>query len=496
MKPISSRQQVRELDRILIEEVGIPGACLMEVASRGVARVVCRDHAAAASRGVVVLCGPGNNGGDGYACARWLHHWGVPVRTWSLAGHSKGDAATMREACRHLGIPSVNHVDDAGLVVDAVFGTGLSRPIEGAFAEVLGRVADSGVPVVAIDLPSGLDADTGTVLGTVLPAVATVTLGRLKPGLVAGEGPALAGTVSVVDIGLGLGHAEPPTAEIPELADLAPRWPRRATDAHKTRSGHLLVVAGSRNQAGAAVLACRGALAAGAGLVTLAAPWGAMARLSTLPPEVMVFESGDGDRLAPPPRAALERRTAIVAGPGLGGGVADLGRELADWLRALWRDSTLPLVFDADALPCATGPGAGPRVITPHPGEAGRLLGRSPADVQADRFGAVRDLAADGRTALLKGPWTLVADGDSPVSANPTGNPVLATGGAGDVLAGMVGALLARGVPARDAARLAAWVHGAAADRLRDRRPVGWTAGDVADAVPDVVAELVAACGS
>lgn len=463
----------------------------MEVAARGVASAIRSHHARAARDGVVVLCGPGNNGGDGYACARWLHHWGFPVSVWSLARHSKGDAATMRETCRNLALPRVSAVGHAGLVVDAVFGTGLSRPVEGAFADVLEDVAASGLPVVAVDLPSGIDADTGRILGTALPADRTVTFGRLKPGLLAGSGLRHSGEIEVVDIGLGLGSDAPPLAEIPERHDLAPRWPRRARDGHKTRSGHLLVVAGSRNQAGAAVLACRGALAAGAGLVTLAAPRGALVRLGGLPPEVMVFESGEGDRLTAPPRAALERRTAVIAGPGLGGGVADLSRDLARWLTRLWTRSPLPMIYDADALPCADGIGPGPRVLTPHPGEAGRLLGRSAEDVQADRFEAAATLAAPGRTALLKGPYTLIATPGHPISVNPTGNPVLSTGGAGDVLAGVIGALLARGVPARDAALLGAWVHGAAADDLAARRSVGWTAGDVADAIAEVVAGLV-----
>lgn len=491
MRFAGTAAQVRALDAEVIHTVGVPGVCLMETASRAVAEAVRTHHRDAAGRGVVVVCGPGNNGGDGYGCARWLASWGIPVRVWSLSGHSKGDAAVMREACRSLGVPSCSGLGEAGLVVDAVFGTGITRNVEGAYADVLRAMNEAGCPIVAVDIPSGLHTDTGAALGVAVRATRTVTFGWTKLGLLAEPGADLAGEVEVADIGLGAARGVLPAAELPDAADLAPLWPRRGDADHKTRSGHLLMIAGSRNLAGAAVLACRGALAAGAGLVTLVAPRGATPRLAALPPEVMLFESGPDGRLAPPPDAALERRTAVVAGPGLGNGVADLGRDLSTWLTTLWQDLPIPVLFDADALPCARGTAPAPRVVTPHPGEAGRLLGRAPTEVQADRFGAVTDLAHDGRVAVLKGRNTLIGHAGSPVSVNPTGNPALATGGSGDVLSGIIGALLARGVDARDAARLGVWVHGRAADLLVGIRPTGWTAGDVADAVPEAIAELM-----
>lgn len=484
---IASAHQVRELDRRAIEDLGLPGIALMEVASRAVAVAVLTHHLTEAQAGVVVVCGGGNNGGDGYAIARWLHGAGLPVRTWSTHPNSRGDAAVMRQVCATLGIPETDGLGGAGLVVDAVLGTGFTPPLDAGRAPAVARALEAmaGHPaVVAVDLPSGLDADRGVADPRTPRCVRTVTLARLKPGLLVGEGLARAGALELADIGLDAVPGASDLALATVLDDPMADWPRRDVGDHKTRSGHLLVLAGSTAMAGAAVLCCRGALAAGAGLVSLAAPRGALPRLAALPPEVMVQVSGDGDVLAPPDSAWLDRGTALVAGPGLGGG-QPLPPHLADWLTALWRHETRPVLFDADALVCVSGRGAGERVCTPHPGEAARLLGTSIAEVQQDRVGSVRALAAHG-TALLKGPWTLVCDGDE-VTANPTGNPVLATGGSGDVLAGIIGALLARGVPSSQAARLGAWVHGLAADRLAAQGDRGWTASDVAARVSEVL---------
>jgi NAD(P)H-hydrate epimerase len=272
--------------------------------------------------------------------------------------------------------------------------------------------------------------------------------------------------------------------DVVQTDDVAQIWPARAEASHKTRSGHLLVIAGCQSMAGAAVLTCRAALRAGVGLVTLLTPSSSHVRLAALPPEVMVQTCGD-DTLADVRTVDLSRYTAIAAGPGLG----VLGGTAIGGLRHLWQSSNLPVVFDADALVCATGAGPSERVITPHPGEASRLLSVSVAEVQADRFSSVRQLAAH-QTALLKGPHTLVATPGQHIRVNATGNAVLGTAGAGDVLTGVVGALLARGLSGHDAASAGAFVHGRAADLLRTCRTQGWVAGDVADAIPDAVASL------
>jgi hydroxyethylthiazole kinase-like uncharacterized protein yjeF len=248
------------------------------------------------------------------------------------------------------------------------------------------------------------------------------------------------------------------------------------------------VVAGSSPQAGAAVLACAGALAGGAGLVTLAAPRGAWPRLAALAPEVMVVPAGEGDVADAGALPAVAGFDAVVMGPGLGGG-SPLPASLAAWLAAAWR-APVPSVADADAIAALDGPGLG--VLTPHAGEAARRLGWTSAAVEADRWAAVRALARGYGVTLLKGPGTLVDDGEG-VTVNPTGGPSLATGGSGDVLAGLVGALLARGLSPVMAARAAAWVHGAAGDGLAGRE--GVTASQLAAAVPDVVASLRASSG-
>ena len=490
MKWVSSADQVRELDRRTIEDVGVPGVALMELASAAVARSIRDHHASEAVNGVVVVCGAGNNGGDGYAVARWLHGWGFPVRLLSLKLDSRGDAAVMRAACAKLGIPEVEELGVCGLIVDAVFGTGLGRPVKGDARDLLERVAAHPAPVVAVDLPSGVHADTGQALGVSVPAVRTVTFGRLKPGLLQAPGSELAGVVEVVDIGLSVALDDDPeaVAEVPEAEDLRGLLQSRSEQAHKKSSGHLLIVAGSRAMAGAGVLACLGALKAGAGLVTLLTPGGAVQRLQSLPPEVMVLPNDAGATFEAAPELDLSRFDAIVAGPGLGGG-HPLSDGLATFLKHLWTLDDRPMVFDADALVCAVGSGGGPRVLTPHPGEAGRLLGLSTAEVQAHRLAAAENLA-EGRVCLLKGKHTVVA-GNGRSSFNPTGGPVLATAGSGDVLAGVIGAFLARGLSARDAARLGAWVHGAAGDHLGRTRSEGWTAGDVANAVPDALEDLV-----
>jgi NAD(P)H-hydrate epimerase len=486
MRLVGSVADVRELDRRMIEDLGIPGAALMETAARGVADAIVRHHAEAARDGVVVACGPGNNGGDGWATARWLHGWGFRVAVVEVGRPGKGsDAALHRRAARKAGVAVQDELGQAGLLVDAVFGTGLARPVSGKAAALLHALDTHGAPIVAVDVPSGLSADTGEVLGVCPRALRTVTFGRAKLGAFLRDGPDRCGLLDEVDLGFDAvpDASDLASAEIPTAADLS--WPRRRPGDHKRDSGHLLVVAGSAAMAGAAILVCRAALAAGVGLVTLCAPNGARPRLAALPAEVMLLDGGDGDRLGSLPDE-LDRFDAFAVGPGLGGGApvaAGLGRALATW----WSKDRRPMVFDADALAFTGKPASAPRILTPHSGEAGRLLGSDAAAVDADRLSAAGSLTARG-AVLLKGRCTVVAaDGERP-SLNPTGSPVLATGGTGDVLTGLLGALLARGLAARDAARVGAFVHGRAAERLALRGAEGWTATDVVREIPATVA--------
>ncbi len=474
MNPVCTAAESQAADRALIDEIGVPGVVLMDQAARVVAEVA---HALRPVGLVLVVCGPGNNGGDGWAAARWLAAWGRDVVVWPVAPPRTADAQVFANVARRLGVREVEAVPAAvGLIVDALLGTGATRPPEGRFAEAIESMNGSAAPVVAVDVPSGVDADTGIAAGVAVRATATVTFGAWKRGLLAGDGAALSGEVRVADIGLGRPRSR---ASAPELADVAAVWPRRAVDDHKARSGRLLILAGSESMAGAAALVARGALAAGAGLVTLATPRDALARLGALPPEVMVRVSGMST-LEIPALSWVLGFDAVVAGPGLGGG-APLPAPLADSLAQLWRESAKPVLFDADALLGTGAEHAGPRVLTPHAGEAARLLG-GPV---VDRFASARALSVRG-VALLKGRNTLVDDGEHTWICRP-GGTALATGGSGDVLAGVVGALLARGLDAPRAAWAGAWAHGAAGARLRE----GATASDIAASVREVLAEIL-----
>ncbi len=478
MIPLATAEQTRSLDRYAAEVLGLSGSVLMEVASLRVAEAV-RERLCAKGR-VAVVTGPGNNGGDGWGAARWLHSWGIDVWVWPAQDPTSGDAVGHRRAALAAGVVQAAHVD-ADVIVDALFGTGLSRDITGLLADVIHTVNDTAVPVLSVDLPSGLQAETGAVLGCAVRPTWTLSLATAKPVLFAGHG--IVGEWAVADLGLrGLPVAR--LGDVVEMMDVAELWPTRASTSHKTRSGHLLVIAGCQSMAGAAVLTCRAALRSGVGLVTLLTPSSSLIRLVSLPPEVMVETCGD-DSLGDVRTVDLTRYSAIAAGPGLG----TLAESAMNGLRHLWRSSELPVVFDADALICAADAGPGQRVMTPHPGEASRMLGVSVSDLQADRFTSVRQLATTA-TALLKGPHTLVATPGQHIRVNPTGNAVLGTAGTGDVLTGVVGALLARGLSGQDAASAGAFVHGLAADGLRSRRAQGWTAGDVADAIPAAVASL------
>lgn len=488
MRPVCTAAEARALDARLIEQIGVPGVALMDQASRGLAEVVRDRFAAEAARGVVVVCGSGNNGGDGYGAARWLRGWGVPVATWSLSEACTGDAAVMRRACVAAGVPATDRLGQAGLIVDAVFGTGLARPVSGALAGVLQRMHAHPAPVVAADLPSGLHADTGQVLGVAVQAAHTVTFGRLKRGLFTTPGADLAGEISCVDLGLDVVGAQA-GAGLVEPADVARAWRARGAATHKGRSGRVLVIAGSAAMAGAAVLACRGALAGGAGLVTLLATRSCWPRLAALPPEVMVAAAPGEAVIELDDLPPLDRFDAVLIGPGLGGG-ARLPASLARGCAQLWTRCTLPALFDADALLPGLGVPAGPRVITPHAGEAARLLGGTAEAVESDRFGAVQALAAMGCVALLKGRHTLVAAPGEAVRVSRAGAPTLATGGSGDVLAGLTVALLARGWPAAEAAAAGAHLHARAGELLAARRREGWTASQIADVLPEAIEEL------
>jgi NAD(P)H-hydrate epimerase len=500
MKPVVTAAEMRALDAATIHEIGLPGVVLMETAGRAVAAAAARAHA---ERGgpVAVVCGPGNNGGDGFVCARVLAERGIDATAYLLgaAAHVKGDARAHLDALIKSG-GVVHELVDAGaldehapaiararVIVDALFGTGLARALDGAAASLVGAINESGAFVVAADLPSGLDADTGRALGACVRADVTVTLGLAKIGIASAPGFARAGAVEVADIGIPrrLVDATAVRAGLVEESDIRAILPRPDPMDHKGRRGHVLVVAGAPGKRGAGRLASFAAVRAGAGLTTLATPPDANGEI-VAPDEVMTEPVADAAALA----AALRGKAAVACGPGLGRD--DRARALIDAVLA----AGVPAVLDADALhaiaphPDRVIGAAGPIVLTPHPGEAGALLGIAAAEIEADRLAAARALAARFRAVVvLKGARTIVCDGtlgDDFCAINPTGGPALATGGTGDVLTGTIAALIAQGLGPADAARVGVWLHGAAGDELGLTLGRGATAREVADAIPRV----------
>jgi NAD(P)H-hydrate epimerase len=497
---------MRELDRRTIEDVGIPGIVLMEAAGRGAADAIETRLRHCGPRSVLVLCGPGNNGGDGFVVARHLADRGFQVAV-ALMAHSKalkGDARTAFDAMLHFqvevvdcpgGVPPGLLARPWGAVVDALFGTGLARHVEGPFAAAVESASGLACLRVAIDLPTGVDADTGAVRGAAFDADLTVTFGAAKIGHASHPGRAWCGEVEVVPIGIPRAAIDAaPGAFVIEPDRVAPAFAPRDPAAFKNTFGHVAVVGGMPGKAGAALLAGMAAVRTGAGLVTVATSTTSAARVEGRHPELMVegcipVDAGaladDGAGLA----AVLQGRTAIAIGPGLGTDA------WADRVLEVAIDAGVPIVIDADALTVlAREPGRrpdGPCVVTPHPGEAARILGTSPQEVQADRVTAARALAQRTRAvAVLKGAGTVVASPDGRLAVNATGGPALATAGTGDVLAGVVAALLGRGIEPFDAACAAVHVHGRAGDLAAAALTEhSVSATDVLDALPGAIAE-------
>ena len=481
---------VRELDRRAIEDHGIPGYTLMQRAAASAWQIARR--AWGLPDRLVVFCGSGNNGGDGYEIACLAAADGVAVEVRELGGERRGDAATARAAWLTRGTvsddcaaaieaparaPDPNAYDETVWVVDAIFGTGLSRAPEGAAADaiaVINRARAEGARVLAVDVPSGRDADTGRAPGDAVVADMTVTFIGDKPGLHTGGGAAAAGIVHCAALGVPAAVYEgmQPRARRLDTRQLGALFGRRPRDAHKNRHGHVLVVGGAPGMAGAALLAGRAALRAGSGLVSVATHAEHAAALCAAQPELMVRAVAGGDDLVP----LLARASVVALGPGLG---------TEAWSRTLFAallDHDLPLVLDADALNLlAEAPRPLTRaVITPHPGEAGRLLGTGTAAVEADRPAALRALEGRyGAAVVLKGAGSLVSGEDGTPWLCTAGNPGMASGGSGDVLTGVVAACMAQGMAPAAAARAAVLAHAHAGDLAAENGERGMVPSDL-----------------
>ena len=506
--------QMRAADRCAIETHGVPSLDLMERAGRAVVAALDAHLADRLTGPVTVLCGRGSNGGDGWVVARLLRQRELDVAglLFGRIDDVAGDARVNLDAAARAGVPIAEVGDEDawarhrprpgrhGVVVDALFGTGLNRPLAGLLGVAVRDVNRAGLPVVAIDLPSGLvgDAAPAAASGPSIRATLTVTLAAPKLPLVLA--PACAGTLVVADIGIPAGviaALDGPRIELLEAAELRARIPPRAPDAHKGDFGRVTIVAGSMGKTGAAQLAGLGALRAGAGLVTVATPASCLGMVARVPeymtlglPDRHGVVTGDGldDLLARP-------GNVIAAGPGLGTG--DGPRALVHALLDL--RTPAPLVLDADALNVCAGDPArlrgrpeAPVVITPHPGEMARLAGTTTAEIQRDRIGAARAFATGHHVyVVLKGARTLVAAPGGTVWINTTGNPGMATGGSGDVLTGVVAGWLGQLAEVSAAVTLAVHLHGLAGDLAA--RTVGETAliaSDIAGHLGRAVAAL------
>jgi len=512
---VFTAEEMRRLDRRAISDLGIPGATLMENAGRGAAEAIVAALPAlgAPRRGakVTIVCGKGGNGGDGFVVARWLKRHGArpTVLLVPPAEEVTGDAGRKLEEMRRAGIRPRSFADDrvtsdllarSHLVVDALLGTGSRGAPEGAVARAIELINASRRPVAALDIPSGLSADTGAHAGAVVNAAMTVTFAGLKRGLVTSPGYELAGRVTVASIGVPDHEvARGVTTFLLERGDVAPLFPRRQRAGHKGTYGHLLLVAGSLGKTGAAALGAMAALRTGVGLVTVGTPVSQQPVVAGLVLEAMTtpLPETSAHTIARTARDAIVElagsRDALAIGPGLG-----LEEETAQVVAGLARELRQPMAIDADGLTALAGhldvlreaPAA--RCLTPHPGEMARMLGSRVDEVQRDRIETTREFATRHRVHIvLKGARSVIGVPDGRVFVNPTGNPGMASGGTGDVLTGMLGACLARGMEASAAMIASVYLHGSAGDVAAER--VGeesLVARDVIEALPDAFRRL------
>jgi ADP-dependent NAD(P)H-hydrate dehydratase / NAD(P)H-hydrate epimerase len=514
---VLNTQQMREADRRTIDEIGIPAIVLMENAGRQAVAAMEAAFEDLTTSHVGVLCGRGNNGGDGFVVARTLIQRGVETSVFLLGSVAevRGDARTNLEVLGRIGLTVVeianaqawelhfSEISQCDLLVDAILGTGFHGQLSGLLETVVADVNGLGVPVVAIDLPTGVSADSHEVDGEAIEASMTVTLGAPKIPLILPPADAHGGDLVIADIGIPLpilDEVEGPYIEILTRERMRDLVPARAADSHKGDFGRVLIVAGSMGRSGAAHLAALGALRSGAGLVTIATPRSSVPIIAAMAPEYMT-EPLDETTSGTVDYSALERvldlkADVIAVGPGLGQSPGT-----AAFVQGLLERAGVPLVFDADALNAFAGDpdrlvgrDGVDVIITPHPGEMARLLDISVEAVQHDRLRHATEFAASHRLhVVLKGHRTIIAGPDNRAFVNLTGNSGMATGGTGDLLTGMIAAWFAQLLDAEAACKLAVHLHGAAGDLAEaDEGDVALIAGDVASRLGDAIMELTA----
>lgn len=505
MLPVLDNKAVREADRHTIEDLGVPGLDLMENAAAGVVDAL-RDSFPEVRR-ILILCGRGNNGGDGLAAARLLAGGGLEIKVLLFADPEKlsPDAAENFGQAETAGVPIVVvdgedlsaldtelATNPPGLIVDALLGTGIDRPLGGRLAEVVHRIEGAELPVIAVDVPTGLSGSSAGVPGPVMPAELTVTFAALKLCHVLPPACLHCGEVAVVDIGIPPTVVEAgSTLRWVEAEDAALLLPHRQTTSHKGTFGHFLLVAGAEGRGGAVAMAAQAAVVAGSGLVTMAVPKPAVPVVDGACLEAMTHPMATDNRgqMAGPEGLdeLMDRMTAVATGPGMGTGEG--AAATLEWILDNWDGS---LLLDADAINLLagrperlTGREQTP-VLTPHPGELARFLGRNTEDVVSDRVGAARDAAERANAVVVaKGFRTVIAEPDGEVFINPTGDAGLASGGSGDILTGTIGAFLAQGLEPVRAAIVGCWLHGRAGELGVEE----WPAAVPASTLPMLIAE-------
>jgi len=508
-------QQMKEMDRLSIESFGIPGIVLMESAGRGTVDALLRHFPDVRHMKVGIAAGHGNNGGDGFVIARYLAGRNVELSVYLLSKRERvqGDAAANLKLLEQMGV-QVHEVQNTAaleshhdrmrqcdLWLDAMLGTGLKSDVRGLFKEMIEFLNTLKKPIIAVDIPSGLDSDTGKPRGCCIRATVTVTFGLPKIGQVMLPGTEFVGTLKVVDIGI-------PPAVVDEVGPkhylltremIKACFMPRAPQSHKGTTGHLLVIGGSPGKTGAAIMTSRAAMRVGAGLSTLGVPKSLNIAMESQLTEVMTVplpENADQtlglsayDRVM----SLLDGKKGLAIGPGLG-----TVKSTHNLVRKLIQTSPVPIVIDADGLnslvgglKCLKGLKV-PVVMTPHPGEMARLVGKTPLLVQEDRIREARDFATTYNVYLvLKGAKTIVAYPDGDVFINPSGNPGMASAGMGDVLSGMIAGLIVQGMPVGKAVNAGVYLHGRAADSLaQSMGPVGFLASDVIEILPEQIKGL------
>jgi ADP-dependent NAD(P)H-hydrate dehydratase / NAD(P)H-hydrate epimerase len=512
---VTTAAEMRELDRLAIETYGIPGVVLMENAGAQVARILWQEYPALEARRVAVLCGRGNNGGDGFVIARYLHTMGVSVNVFIMGepGDIHGDAGVHLDTLRRVGVApeAVRTAESAqavgarlaeyDLLIDALLGTGLTTEVHGVFQLIIAAMNAAGRSIVAVDMPSGLSADVGTLLGEHVRADLTVTMALPKRGLLLYPAAEHVGRLVVVDIGFPTpvrAHAAV-RCHVLEAHAIAAQLQNRSADTHKGTYGHVLIVAGSPGKTGAGALASLAALRTGAGLVSFALPHALNAAMEAKLTEVMTIPLPESEPGVLGGEAVkrlmewLEGKSALILGPGLG-----THPETMRCVHEVLRQVRIPTVLDADGLnalaadPDGIGDIQAPLVLTPHPGELARLCRTTTAAIQADRLAAAQETArAYDAVVVLKGAHTVIAEPEGTLYINLTGNPGMATAGSGDVLSGMIGALLGQGYTPSMAVRIAVCTHGLAGDlaatALGERSLL---AGDLVETLPRAFQDL------